>query len=71
MGVLTMEFADGSRAILNRQTAAHQIWLAQGATAWHFAPDEEGEWADTKGRGKLIDVLREVLAAKLGRPVAL
>jgi CyaY protein len=71
MGVLTMEFADGSRCIMNRQTAAHQIWLAHGATAWHFAPDDAGEWVDTKGRGRLIDVLRDVLSGKLGRPVPL
>ena len=37
MGVLTMEFGDGSKSIMNRQTAAHQIWLAEGAQAWHFA----------------------------------
>ena len=71
MGVLTMEFADGSKCILNRQTAAHQIWLAYGATAWHFAADDGGDWIDTKGRGPLLDVLREVLSNKLGRPVAL
>jgi len=71
MGVLTMEFGDGSRCILNRQSAAHQIWLAHGASAWHFARDEAGEWMDTKGRGRLIDVLRDVLQKKLGRPVAI
>jgi CyaY protein len=71
MGVLSMEFADGSKCILNRQSAAHQIWLAAGASAWHFAEDADGEWMDTKGRGPLLDVLREVLSARLGRPVAL
>jgi CyaY protein len=71
MGVLTMEFADGSKCILNRQSAAHQIWLAHGASAWHFAAAEDGTWTDTKGRGPLLDVLRAVLSAKLGRPVAL
>lgn len=72
MGVLTMEFADGSRCIMNRQTAAHQIWLAYGAQAWHFdrGPDGDG-WVDTKGRGKLEVVLAEVLGGKLGRPVQL
>lgn len=71
MGVLSIEFGDGSKCILNRQTAAHQIWLAHGATAWHFAEDEDGEWMDTKDRGRLVDVLREVLSGKLGRPVPL
>ncbi len=70
MGVITMEFADGSKCILNRQGAAHQIWLAYGATAWHFA-HENAQWIDTKGRGELRTVLGEVLSEKLGHPVNL
>ena len=71
MGVLTMTFADGTKCILNRQTAAHQVWLAQGASAWHFARGEDGRWLDTKGRGELASVLAGVLAKKLGKPVDL
>ena len=70
MGVLTMEFADGTKCIMNRQTAAHQIWLAAGASAWHFERGEDG-WRDTKGRGALDEVLTQVLSERLGRPVAL
>ena len=71
MGVLSMEFADGTKCILNRQTAAHQIWLAYGAEAWHFHEESDGHWVDTKGRGPLTDVLRGVLEKKLGRAVPL
>ena len=72
MGVLTMEFADGTKCIMNRQTAAHQIWLAHGATAWHFAYDEaSGTWQDTKERGDLKSILEATLSEKLGRPVGL
>ena len=72
MGVLSMEFADGSKCIMNRQTAAHQIWLAQGASAWHFAQEKEVEaWVDTKGRGELREILNEVLSTKLGHPISL
>jgi CyaY protein len=72
MGVLSMEFADGTRCIMNRQTAAHQIWLAAGASSWHFAQDpHSGEWLDTKGRGSLTDILAQALSEKLGRRVAL
>ncbi len=70
MGVLTMEFADGGKCIMNRQTAAHQIWLAAGATAWHFEHDGE-RWVDTKGRGPLEQVLAGVLSERLGRAVSL
>lgn len=72
MGVLTMEFADGTKCIMNRQTAAHQIWLAYSATAWHFDFDSEsGAWKDTKDRGDLKSVLAKTISEKLGRPVTL
>ena len=70
MGVMTMTFADGRKCIMNRQTAAHQIWLAEGATAWHFAREGEA-WMDTKGRGELRQVLSAVHSRRLGQPVAL
>ena len=57
-GVIKMTFASGGPCVLNRQTAAHQIWLAEGATAWHFELDAaSGAWMDTKGRGELYSVL--------------
>ena len=70
-GVLKIAFADKRNCVLNRQTAARQIWMAEGATAWHFLPDESGRWNDTKGRGELRSILGEVVSRRLGRPVAL
>lgn len=69
-GVIKLQFADGSRCVLNRQSAAQQVWLAEGATAWHFVFDAaRREWTDTKGRGDLRGILGEVVGRKLGRPV--
>lgn len=70
-GVLKIAFADRRNCILNRQAAANQLWLAEGASAWHFALDGQGQWMDTKGRGALPTVLAEVLTRRLGRPVSL
>jgi len=71
-GVLRLTFADGSKCILNRQSAAGQVWLAEGATAWHFTWDDAAQqWVDTKGRGGLRPILREIIVRKLGRQVAL
>jgi CyaY protein len=71
-GVLRLSFADGRNCILNRQTAAHQIWLAEGASAWHFTFDPASErWIDTKGRGELCSILGQILSRRLGRTVAL
>lgn len=71
-GVLRISFPDGRNCILNRQAAAQQIWLAEGASAWHFvhAP-ERNEWTDTKGRGELLSILGAILSRRLGRPVTL
>jgi CyaY protein len=72
MGVLSMQFADGRKFILNRQSAANQIWLAHGVTAYHFARDPaSGEWLDTKGRGELKAILARAIGDKLGHAVAL
>ena len=71
-GVIKMTFASGGPCVLNRQTAAHQVWLAEGATAWHFELDAgSSEWVDTKGRGGLFAVLEEILSRRLGRPTSL
>ena len=71
-GVLRISFADGRNCILNRQAAANQIWLAEGASAWHFvhAPESD-EWLDTKGREELFGILAGILSRRLGRPVQL
>jgi CyaY protein len=72
MGVLRMTFADGRKCIMNRQTAAHQIWLAEGARAWHFSRDAARQcWVDTKGQGELRPILASILSTRLGRAVEL
>ncbi|MBX3464364.1 MAG: iron donor protein CyaY [Planctomycetes bacterium] len=71
-GVLKISFPDRRNCIVNRQAAAQQIWMAEGATAWHFAYDpQRAAWVDTKGRGELRQILAEVLSRRLGRTVAL
>ena len=50
--VISIRFRDGSRAVLNTQRPARQLWLAGGASAWHFDHDEaRGTWVDAKGTG--------------------
>jgi CyaY protein len=68
-GVLRISFPDGRNCIVNRQSAAQQIWVAEGASAWHFVRGVDGDWQDTKGRGGLSAILSEVLSRRLGRPV--
>ena len=48
-GVLTLEFADGTRFVLNRQAGNRQMWYAAGARAWHYDWDAaRGAWLDDR-----------------------
>lgn len=69
-GIVTIEFPDGERFILSRQSAARQIWLAAGAHGWHFGFDAAGErWIDDKDSRELLARLALAISEKLGHPV--
>ncbi|MCC7014073.1 MAG: iron donor protein CyaY [Planctomycetes bacterium] len=69
-GVVSLHFADGARYVLNRQSAASQMWFAAGAKAWHYSWDEDlGQWLDDRDRHELFANLVRVVEAKLGRKV--
>ncbi len=70
-GVVTIEFPDGTRFIISRQSATAQIWLAAGAHGWHYNRNAaKDRWVDDKDGHDLYDRLAEAMAEKLGRPVA-
>jgi CyaY protein len=70
--VLTIEFDDQARYVVNSHLAARQIWLAAERSAWHFDYDAgRGSWLDTKTQVELWAQLEQVLTRKLGHPVAL
>jgi CyaY protein len=69
-GVVTLSFADGQRFVLNRQSAASQMWLAAGARAWHYRWDPaRGAWLDDKDGHELLERLGRSVSEKLGRSV--
>lgn len=69
-GVVTIEFADRARYVLNRQTAANQMWFAAGARAWHFDWDDARQsWIDDKEGVELFARIAEVVSAKVGRTI--
>ncbi len=71
-GVVTIEFPDKTRYVLNRQTAANQMWFAAGARAWHFDWDASGQaWVDDKEHRELFARISDAVSAKLGRTVKL
>jgi CyaY protein len=69
-GVLTLEFSDGEKVVVNSHRAAGEIWMAAFRQAWHFGPhDEGGQWVWRTSSAELRAKLREVLSKKLGREV--
>ncbi len=70
--ILTLEFADGARYVVNSHRAARQIWMAADRNAWHFdwLPAEQ-RWVAAKTGDELWATLQRVISAKLGRNVAL
>jgi CyaY protein len=70
--VLTIEFDDKARYIVNSHLAARQIWLAADRSAWHFDYDDErGAWLDKKSGAELWSQLESLLQKKLGRSIKL
>lgn len=71
-GILTIEFRDGKRFVLNSHRAARQIWLAAGARAWHFDVDlATGRWSATKTGEELWACLSDQVGSALARRVRL
>lgn len=70
--VLTLEFDDGDRYIVNSHRSARQIWLAASLRAWHFDYAAESKtWIDPKTSGELWAVLSELITKKLNQPIEL
>jgi CyaY protein len=67
-GLVALEFEDGTKYVLNRQSGNHQMWFAAGTRAWHY--DFDGErWVDDRDGHRLEHRIAEVVSAKLGHPV--
>ena len=70
-GVLTLEFADGARFVLNRQAGSRQMWFAAAARAWHYDWNADRRaWLDDRDGHELGANVRRAVAEKLGRTPA-
>lgn len=70
--ILTIEFQDGTRYVVNSHRAARQIWMAAERNAWHFDWDpESGTWVARKSQSELWATLKSTIETKLGKPIAL
>src|SRR3954467_13803597 len=70
--ILTIEFEDGTRYVLNSHRAARQIWLSAERSAWHFDYVPSGKaWVAAKTGDELWTTLTRLLSAKLGEAISL
>ena len=68
--VLTLAFDDGGKFVINAHSAAGQIWMAAGTSAWHF-DFEDGRWIAHKTDDELMATVARVVGDKLGQPIEL
>jgi len=70
--ILTLEFEDGAKFVINSHSAARQIWAAANLSAMHFAWHEPTQsWRDTKTGAELFTELGKLVSDKLAQPVKL
>ena len=69
-GVLEVEFADGSKIIVNRHDAAQEIWVAARSGGFHYRWDGR-RWLDTRHDEELIAALSKLISQQAGQLVSL
>ena len=65
-GVLELEFANGSKIIVNRHGAAREIWVAAKSGGYHYRW-VDGNWQDTKGQDEFFATLSRNATLQAGQ----
>jgi len=68
-GVLELTFENGSKIIVNRQTATQEIWVAAKSGGYHFHL-RDGVWHDTRDGMELFAALGEYASEQAGEAVS-
>ena len=69
-GVLEIELPDGSKIIVNRHSAAREVWVAAKSGGYHFRWDGSA-WRDTRDQSELMASLARVLSSQSGESIKL
>lgn len=69
-GVLEVEFDNGSKIIINRHSAAREIWVAARSGGFHFKP-VEGGWIAGRDGAELYTTLSRLVQEQSGCSVSL
>jgi CyaY protein len=66
--VLTLEFENGSKIIVNLQPPMQEVWIAAKAGGFHFRYID-GEWRDTRNGTEFYAALSDYATQQAGEPV--
>ena len=69
-GVIELDFGSGGKIIVNRHSAAREIWIAARSGGFHFKPDGNS-WVDTRTGLPLGNVLSRCMSEQIGETVTL
>src|SRR3970040_1064591 len=64
-GILTLEFANGTKIIVNKQGAAGQIWVAAKSGGYHYG-FVDGRWINDQSGGGFIEEISRLVRARAG-----
>ncbi|MFQ6372630.1 iron donor protein CyaY [Shewanella sp. YIC-542] len=63
--VLQLEFADGSKIVINKQEPLHEIWLATPTGGYHFGY-VNGQWLDGRNNNEFLPFVQTAIAQQSG-----
>ena len=69
-GILEIEFDNGSKMIINRHTAAREIWVAARSGGFHFRREAD-RWIGTRDGAELFATLERLASEQAGERVVL
>lgn len=69
-GVIEIEFADGSKIIVNRHDAAEEMWVAARNGGFHYRWDGSA-WRDTRDGSELMAALAVLISGQAGAPITI
>ena len=70
--ILTLEFANGSKIIVNKQAAARQIWVAARSGGFHYNFDAlKKHWVNDQNGNELFGELSRLASEQAGTSVLL
>lgn len=70
--ILTLEFGNGSKLIVNKQGAARQLWVAAKSGGFHYGWDASSSaWRNDQTGAELFAELSRLVSEQAGAPVTI